>query len=414
MNMTSKFSQNSVSRRNLLAGASAGAALAAVGPGLSVSFAADAAPGRDILIVLFQRGACDWLQMLSPAGDPSYIAARPSIRLQPTGNTPAIGLGSLDGTDFFLPAVAPELKSLYDAGDLAFIHAVGIHTTDRSHFICMDLMEKGASGAGAKPNSGWLTRHMASAGAGAMGLSTIASSSTNPVSLLGQAGAIAIGDASNFNVSGGTTNANVIRAINSGTSTYQKVATRTLDAVASVQLGLRTITDNSAQAGYTGGSLSSSLRSLGKLIKMNVGVDIATVDFGGWDMHNALVGEFNTRTTEFSRAIAAFWKDMAAYQDRITLVTMTEFGRRLRENASQGTDHGSASGMLVLSGNVKGGKIYGTWPGLAPTQLTTGDLTVTTDYRQVLGEILATRHAEKNLSAVFPKLNYSPLGFMNG
>ena len=413
MNMSPKPSQLNISRRHLLAGASAGAALAGVGPGLRVSLAADSATHRDILIVLFQRGACDWLQMLAPAGDPNYIASRPTIRVRTDGNTPGIGIGSIGGTDLYLSAAAPDLKTIYDAGDLAFIHAVGMQTTDRSHFICQDMMEKGGAGAEPEGNSGWLTRHIASTGGSKEELSTISANSTNPVSLLGEAAAVAISDASNFNVSGGTANANVIRAINSGTTAYQKVATNALDAVASVQLGLKTIVDNSANAGYTNGTLSNALRSLGRLIKMNVGVDVAAVDYGGWDMHNSLVGEFNTRTTEFSRAIAAFWRDMADYQDRITLITMTEFGRRLQENASQGTDHGSASGMLVLGGNVKGGKIYGTWPGLAANQLTTGDLTVTTDYRQVLSEILVTRHAEKNLAGVFPTVKYSPIGFMN-
>ena len=413
MNMIPKASHLNLSRRDLLAGASAGAALATVVPGLNVSFAADVTAKRDILVVVFQRGACDWLQMLSPAGDPTYIAARPTIRVQTTGNNAGLGIGTMNNTDFYLSASAPELKTLYDAGDLAFVHAVGIHTTDRSHFICQDMMEKGGADAEIKNTNGWLTRHIASAGVGGQKLSTIAASATNPVALLGEGSAVAIADASNFNVSGGTANTAVIRAINSGTTPYQKVATAALDAVASVQTGLRTIADNSSSAGYTNGSLSQPLRSLAKLIKMNVGVDVATVDYGSWDMHNSLVSEFNTRTIEFSRAIAAFWKDMAEYQDRITLVTMTEFGRRLQENASQGTDHGSASGMLVLGGNVNGGKLYGTWPGLASSQLTTGDLTVTTDYRQVLSEILVTRHAEKNLSAVFPTIKYNPIGFMN-
>jgi uncharacterized protein (DUF1501 family) len=111
-------------------------------------------------------------------------------------------------------------------------------------------------------------------------------------------------------------------------------------------------------------------------------------------MHNNLPNEFAQRTTEFSQAINAFWTDMADYHDRITFVTMTEFGRRLQENTNQGTNHGSASAMIVLSGNVKGGKIYGTWPGLGASQLTNGDLTTTTDYRQVLAEIMITRHGE--------------------
>jgi uncharacterized protein (DUF1501 family) len=141
-------------------------------------------------------------------------------------------------------------------------------------------------------------------------------------------------------------------------------------------------------------------------------MNLVTVDFGSWDMHNNLVGEFRTRTTEFSRAISAFWTDMADYQGRITLVTMTEFGRRLQENTSQGTDHGSGSGMLILGCNVNGGKLYGTWPGLAPNQLTTGDLTVTTDYRQVLSEILVKRHGETNIASVFPTVKYQPLGIL--
>lgn len=401
----------SLSRRSLLAG---GAALAAVAPGLKVSFAAEATTPRDILVVLFQRGACDWLQMLAPAGDSNYVAARPTIRIRTDGNTPGIGVGTLGGTDMYLPAVAPELKTLYDSGKLAFIHAVGIPTTDRSHFTCQDMMEKGGADGEPEGNAGWLARHVASAGTGGAELSTVASSATNPVSLLGEATAIAIANTDTFNINGGNGNASVIRAINSGpTSAYKAIANAALDAVDDVQAGLRTLTDNSSEAGYTNGALSQSLRSLGKLIKMNVGIDIATVDYGGWDMHNSLTGEFNTRTTEFSRAINAFWKDIAAYQNRVTLITMTEFGRRLQENASQGTDHGSAGGMMVLSGNVKGGKIYGTWPGLAANQLVTGDLRVTTDYRQVLAEILVTRHRETKLSTVFPTISYSPLGFMN-
>ncbi len=412
MNMTA---QMNISRRSVLTSVSAGAALAAVGPGLKVSFAADATTPRDILIVLFQRGACDWLQMLAPAGDPSYISNRPSIRVRTDNATPGIGIGSMNGTDFYLSASAPELKKLYDRNQLAFVHAVGMGTADRSHFICQDMMERGNADNETQQNAGWLTRHLASSGTSGQELSTVSSGGTNPAALLGDAGAVAIADVTRFNVSGGTANANVIRALNTGATSYQKAAAAALDAVASVQVGLVGVPDTSGSAGYTDGALSQSLRSLGRIIKMNLGLDLATVDYGSWDMHNSLVSEFNTRTIEFSRAISAFWTDMAAYRDRITLVTMTEFGRRLRENASQGTDHGSASGMLVLGGNVKGGQLYGNWPGLSAGQLTAGgDLAVTTDYRQVLGEILVKRHAEKNLSAVFPTVKYNPLGFMNG
>ncbi len=401
-----------VSRRDFLNRLSTGAALATVAPGLRAAFAADTTATNDILIVLFQRGACDWLQMLAPAGDASYIARRPTIRVQTTGNNAGIGLGSLNGTDLYLSASAPELKPLYDSGDLAFIHATGLYTSDRSHFVCQDNMEKGTADADPNQSTGWLARHITSLGGQQPELGVVSSGSTNPVSLLGDKSAVAILNSASFNVSGGNANANVIRALNKGTTPYQASATNTLDAIATVQAGLTTITDNSANAGYTNGALSQPLRSLGRLIKMNVGLTVATVDYGGWDMHNNLVSEFAQRTTEFSRALSAFWTDMADYRSRITLVTMTEFGRRFQENASQGTDHGSASGMLVLGGNVAGGKIYGTWPGLATTQLDNGDFAVTTDYRQVLSEILVTRHNEKNLANVFPTVKYQPLGFI--
>ena len=400
-----------LTRRNLIEGAVAASVFSTVGPGLRVAFGADAA-SRDTLIVLFQRGAADWLQMLSPAGDPNYLKARPNIKAPATA---AMGVGTMNGTDIFLSASAPELKALYDAGSLAFVHAAGMSTNSRSHFDCQDMMEKAAVDTEPKQSTGWLTRHMNSIGTGLPILSTLSSSSSVPVSLLGDNQAIAVGNSTSFNVSGGDANAKLIRSLNSGNSSYEGKARETLDAVASIQLGLKTInTASSNAAGYTAGALSTALRSLAQMIKMNAGVTTATVDFGGWDMHNGLVNEFATRTVEFSRAINAFWKDMVDYQGKITLVTMTEFGRRLTENASLGTDHGSASGMLVLGGNVNGGKLYGTWPGLAPTQLTSGDLTVTTDYRQVLAEILATRHAEQNLASVFPTLKYAPLGIMKG
>jgi uncharacterized protein (DUF1501 family) len=410
MNMTA---QMNISRRQMLTSASAGAALAAVGPGLKVSFAANATTPRDILIVLFQRGACDWLQMLAPSGDPSYISNRPTIRVPSSGSSAGLLTGSMNGTDFYLSASAPELKKLYDAKQLAFVHAVGNKTAERSHFINQDMMEKGNSDNEKKQTTGWLTRHLETSVASSRDLTTISSSGTNPVALLGSTGAVAIPSVDKFNISGGTTNANVIRNLNAGTTPYKMAAEGTLDVVARVQSSLTGVPDTSGTAGYTNGELSQALRSLAKLIKMNIGMDLATVDFGSWDMHNGLVGEFATRTTEFSRAISAFWTDVGIYQSRITLVTMTEFGRRLRENASQGTDHGSASGMLVLGGNVNGGSIYGNWPGLEVNQLTAGgDLAVTTDYRQVLGEILVKRHAENNISAVFPTIKYNPIGLM--
>ncbi len=405
-----------ISRRRILSGMAASTGLA-IAPGVKATFAQSVpgTPARDIVVVVFQRGACDWLQMLAPAGDANYIANRPSIRVRPATDTTnvGIGVGSLSGVDLYLPPSAPELKTLYDSGKLAFVHATGLYTQDRSHFTCQDNMEKGTADADPGQNSGWLARHTASVGVQA-DLAIVSSGSTNAVSLLGQPAAVAIADPQGFNVSGGTANATVIRLMNSvnATTPYKIAALQTLNTVQDVQTGLAGFQDPSGTAGYTGGALSNALRAVGRLVRMNVGLDVVTVDHGGWDHHNNLVGEFNQRATEFSRSINAFWTDMEQYRNRITLVTMTEFGRRFRENANQGTDHGSASGMLVLGGNVNGGRIYGSWPGLAASQLDSGDMAVTTDYRQVLAEILVKRHAETRLSSVFPSVHYAPLGIL--
>jgi uncharacterized protein (DUF1501 family) len=404
-----------ISRRSMLSGLSLGAGLA-VAPGVRATFAqtAPGTPARDILVVVFQRGACDWLQMMAPAGDADYIANRPSIRIRSDGNTPGIGLATMNGVDLYLSPVVPELKTLYDSGKLAFVHATGLYTRDRSHFTCQDNMEKGTADADPGQNSGWLARHTASVGVPA-DLSVVTSGSTNAVSLLGQPAAVAIADPNGFNVSGGAATPTISRLLTgAGAATpYQTAALKTLNTIQDVQAGLAGFQDPSGSAGYTAGPLSNALRAVGRLVRMNVGLDIVTVDHGGWDHHNNLTNEFNARATEFSRAINAFWTDMAQYRDRITLVTMTEFGRRFRENANQGTDHGSASGMLVLGNAVNGGRVYGVWPGLRANQLDSGDMAITTDYRTVLAELLVKRRGETKLNTVFPTLSYAPLGIAN-
>ena len=272
-------------------------------------------------------------------------------------------------------------------------------------------MERGIADADPNQTTGWLARHVNGFGGGRPPLADIANSATNPTSFLGDASAIAIPSASKFTVTGGDAQAAAIRAINSGNSPYEGGIRATLDAVASVQAGIANIPDN-PNADYTSGDFSAPLQSLAKLIKMNLGVSVATVDMGGWDHHHALNGLFRSRATELSKSLSAFWTDLAAYQSRLTIVTMTEFGRRFTENASQGLDHGSASTMLVMGAGVIGGKIYGTWPGLTASALNGGDLAVTTDNRQVLAEIIAKRHGEANLASVFPTITYKPLGLI--
>jgi uncharacterized protein (DUF1501 family) len=397
-----------LSRRSLLARASAGALTGALAPGLKVALAQAAPSGGNILVVLYLRGGADGLQLIAPAGDADYLAARPTIKVPTSGAGAGYGIASLGGVDFFMHPNAPELRDFFTAGKLAVVHAVGIPNGDRSHFESQDTMELGAAPGEDHPHDGWLTRHLNASGGAQPLFGTVASSAYMPISLLGYENGLAVPEVATFNVAGGTAMADALRAVTAGTSAYKTVAAHTLDAIATVQAGLLTAT-NSPEAVYSG-KIGSSLRSLARLIKMNVGVGLATVDHEGWDQHDNLSSEFSTQVTDLSKSLKAFWTDLADYQSRLTIVTMTEFGRRLQENESGGTDHGSASVMLALGAGVNGGRIYGTWPGLKPGQLRNGDLAVTTDYRQVLAEILAKHQGQSQLTQVFPTLAYSPLG----
>lgn len=407
----------SFSRRDILRTASSGAAMAAIAPGLKVAFAQQAtntSTAKDVLVVIFLRGAADGLQMVAPAGDANYIANRPNIRIRTDGGTPGIGVGSLDGVDFYLHPATAELKALYDSKQLAIVHAAGLRMTERSHFECQEFMEIGAYTGEPKQSTGWLTRHLEGLPGAHPQLGTVSLASNNPEALVGYADAVAISNVSSFRVSGTAANASVIRALNGGTTSYEAAAVQTLDSIDAVQAGLSSLPADNTNYGYPGGGLSTALRSLASLIKLNVGLEVAHIDVGGWDHHNNLPGEFNTRASDLARSLGAFWREAASSTSRITVVTMTEFGRRVRENASQGTDHGSGSFMFVLGGNVNGGKVYGNWPGLAANQLFNGDLDVTTDYRRVLGEILAKRHGAKQLNTIFPTIPYQPLGIVAG
>ena len=414
-----------LTRRNLLVSASSGAFMASAGPGLRVSMAAEGLTNGDILVVLFARGGTDGLQLVAPADEGIYQDARPTIAVQTSGTDPGTLLANgIGGVDFFMHPEAAPLNDLYTSGDLSIIHASGVPTENRSHFKSMDMMERGLADNETALSNGWLTRHLESLTAERPLLSTVSTNSNNPISLLGYPQAVSIPDVNNFNVSGGEANANVISALNAtGGSAYQQVALQTLEAIDTVQTKLQEleeledpidVDDGSEEPAYTNGPLSGSLRNLATLIKMDVGLDVATVDYGGWDHHNNLVNEFRNNANELSQSLVAFWDDMVDYQDRITLVFMTEFGRRVYENASQGTDHGSGTTMMVLSGNANGGQIFGEWPGLENQNLDNGDLAVTTDYRQVISEVLAKRHCSPGLDTVFPTVTYDPLGIVDG
>jgi uncharacterized protein (DUF1501 family) len=407
-----------LSRRNVLAGSSA---LVALGSGLSVSFAADtpissggiASPAaaqstNQILVVIFCRFGQDGMQLVAPAGDPDYIKNRPTIAVSASTG---LGLGTLNGVDMYMNASMPEIKALYDAKQMAPVVAVGVPTVIRSHFQAQDMMERGGADGMVNPNNGWLARHIASTGGEKTTLATVAAQTNTPTSLAGDNQALAIASPATFQVNGGTATSNVTRTMFRGSTAYELKALETIDAIANVQTAYKNLSSTNQNGfGYTNGDLSTSLKNLATLIKMNVGISVATIDMGGWDHHQNLTPAFTSRATELSKAIAAFWKDIAAYQPQTTIVTMTEFGRRFQENANRGLDHGSASTMMVVSSKINGGKVYGQWPGLASNQLFGGDLAVTTDYRTVLSEIMVTQHSEQKIATVFPTVPYYPIG----
>jgi uncharacterized protein (DUF1501 family) len=384
----------------------------ALAPGVRALFTPKlAGSNRDILVVLFLRFGCDGLTMVPPADDGDYHANRPTVAV---AAKTALPIGMLDGTPLFLHPMASELKAFYDAGRLAVVHAAGLPTESRSHFISQDKMDRGIADGEALVKGGWLARHVLARGVALPGLGAVSCEPTVDDSLQGYGGAMAVPDISLFNILGGDANRHVIARLNSGAEPLCVSARETVTIIETVQAKLAVMTAGGGNDTYPAGPLAASLKSVATTIKMNLGLELVTVDYGGWDHHVDLNSQFPAQAQHLSKALHAFWNDMAAYQDRLTIVTMTEFGRRVKENASGGLDHGSASFMFALGNHINGGKIYGRWPGLKDTDLHAGDLAVTTDYRHVLQEILVKRRGETTLRAVFPTLDYRPLGLVKG
>jgi len=406
-------------RRFVAQSALVGSVVAAAPRGLSVAFADTAAP--EILVTIFLRGAMDGLTLLAPVNDPNYAPNRANT-LQPTTGVDA-GVPLLNapaGVDMRLHGAAAPLKPLYDSGALAFVHASGLMSSSRSHFEAQDKMERGYGDGESAIYSGWLSRHIATVGQPKGAAPIVAATAATPKSLDGNAAALAITSLPAFSVVGGNANLTTLKMLSAGTSAYQAAAADTVTAVSALTAAapkdasgriIAYAPENGANYGASG--LADQLKTIAQLAKINVGLQYATVDFGGWDTHADQPNRLRTQFTQLSQALAGFWTDMKDYQGRLTVVAMTEFGRRLKENGNRGTDHGHGSVFTVLSGNVAGGKIYGTWPTLATSKLDQGlDLAVTTDYRQVLAEILTTRLGNKKLASVFPSLTYKPLGIM--
>lgn len=374
-----------------------------------------ASAGRK-LVVIFQRGACDGLNVVVPHAEPNYYAMRPTIAIQKNE------VLDLDGTFGLHPAMA-SLKPLWDAKHLAAVHAVGSPDPTRSHFDAQDYMESGTPGVKSTVD-GWLNRALA-AGAQQSQPSpfrAVALGTQVPRTLQGHVPAVAVANLQDFSVGGRGPQpspvSNAFQAMydESTDAVLHGTGQETFEAVRMLKAADPAKYKPAAGVSYPNGAFGNSMRQIAQLMKANLGVEAAFADVGGWDTHQnqgGANGQLANRLREFSDSLAAFWQDMGDGAEAITLVTMSEFGRTARQNGTGGTDHGHANVMFVLGGTVKGGRVYGRWPGLGSEQLNEGrDLAVTTDFRSVLGEAASHALGSGRLEVVFPGARLTPNSFL--
>jgi uncharacterized protein (DUF1501 family) len=412
--------RRAVSRRGFMKGG----ALALVGTSVIPAFlrrsvlaeVTTAAANRRKLVVLFQRGAADGLNVVVPYRERNYYAMRPTIAIQQKD------VLDLDGRFGLHPAMA-SFKPLYEQGYLAIVHAAGSPDTTRSHFDAQDYMESGTPGVKATAD-GWLNRALLDERVVGMpsAFRAVAMGTQVPRTLQGRLPAIALNNLADFGVSGGGKGAPISNAFEamydeSTDAVLHGTGQETFEAVKMLKAADPARYQPAAGVMYPKGAFGNSLKQVAQLMKANLGVEAAFADIGGWDTHQnqgGVNGELANRLKEFSDSIAAFWQDMGDDAENVTLVIMSEFGRTARQNGTGGTDHGHANVMFVLGGRVKGGRVYGRWPGLENEQLNEGrDLAVTTDFRTVLGEAAWKTLGARDMGVVFPGAQIRPGEFLN-
>ncbi len=414
------LARRGISRRGFMKGG----ALALVGTSVIPAFLkrsvlaemTTAAANHKKLVVLFQRGAADGLNVVVPYQEKNYYAMRPTIAIKQNE--------VLDLNGFFgLHPAMSAFKPLYDQGHLAIIHAAGSPDTTRSHFDAQDYMESGTPGVKATQD-GWLNRalQVEQETGKPSAFRAVALGTQVPRTLQGKVPAIAVNNLSDFSVGGkGPQTSPISNAFQamydeSSDAVLHGTGQETFEAVKMLKSADPAKYQPAPGVVYPGTPFGNSLKQIAQLLKANLGVEAAFSDIGGWDTHQnqgGANGQLANRLKEFSETIAAFWHDMGPESENITLVTMSEFGRTARQNGTGGTDHGHANVMFVLGGGVQGGKVYGKWPGLSQEQLNEGrDLAVTTDFRLVLGEAVYKTLGSKKLDIVFPGSQVDPNNFL--
>jgi uncharacterized protein (DUF1501 family) len=374
---------------------------------------------RKTLIAIFQRGAVDGLNVVVPHGEHSYYDLRPNIAIpKPDGGAEAAL--NLDGFFGLHPSLA-SFKPLWDSKRLAIVHATGSPDSTRSHFDAQDYMESATPGVKSTAD-GWLNRYLQSKPDPQKSLFRAVSMTQNmPRAMQGKADTLAISNLADFNIRAGQSSAAVqggfeamyddklIKDALRGTGKETFEAINYLKQVNPAQYKA----ENGAN--YPRTPFGNSLLQIAQLIKAGVGLEVAFTDIGGWDTHvneGNQQGQLSNLLRQYGQAIAALYTDLGQRMDDVVILTMSEFGRTAKENGNRGTDHGHANAMFVIGNSVRGGKVYGDWPGLKNDQLNEGrDLALTTDFRSVFGEIAQKHLGANNLKSVFPTFDLSASKF---
>ncbi len=374
------------------------------------------APRGDTLVVVFLRGAADILNMVVPHGEDAYYQLRPTLGIpRPDHSAKKKEERVVDLDGFF--GLHPSMRPLMDAWQneqLAIIHACGAPDESRSHFKAMELMERGVEDERG-PASGWIGRHLATLNTGNSSPLRAVGMGTRPQrSLSGSVPVSALRSIADFHLGG---DARALQQMRTALSTVYEEDVLGQDTL-SIMDTLQKLDPANYQppVAYPDSEFGLALKQTAMLIKADVGLEVSAIDVGGWDTHfaqGASTGQMANLMSDLAEGLAAFHADMHDHMDQLTAVTMSEFGRRASENGSLGTDHGHGSMMMVLGGNVDGGKVQGEWPGMKEGQLIgPGDLAVTTDYRDVLSEILVKRLNNPATGEIFPEHQPRPLNIL--
>jgi uncharacterized protein (DUF1501 family) len=413
-----------ISRKDFL-GQSGLNALALLGAGLvsthfaRLAFGAGGAEG-ETLVVVFLRGACDGLSIAAPISGEDralYEAARPTLAVPLSGEKAALRLDDRFG----FHSSARGLHSLFQAKKLAVIHAAGLPSDSRSHFDAQLFMELGTPNR-KNTGKGWIARYLEAlappVGKKISCMDAIAVGNLLPTSLLAAPQVAVINNLNGFNLTGKPDvqleQRIALRSMYEGSGWLSRYGTETLEAIDTLEGSRSDGYVPASGADYPKAEIGNRLKSLAQLIKMNLGLRVATVDMGGWDTHKGQEGKFSGNLSQLSEALLAFQADISGRNT--TVIVMSEFGRRLKENASRGTDHGHGNIMMVLGERIHGGKVYGKWPGLKTEQLyDRADLAVTTDYRQVVTDVLlgSSRLAHGRVAEIFPGYTHTSLGLFS-